>query len=414
MLDLLKRLVAPAGSPLPPAGETPPVPGTTRPYVLWADRYDPPVGGLACPNCGGLAPKPPLLTVRYTSPERPLRFARVLRCPDCSCAFYEQQKLPEYADDAMLRHGRVPYYLQQGAGISLIAGLLARTGRPAGSRYLDVGCGFGFGLDFAARALGWRAQGIDPSPIAAVGAGMLGVAIEPRYLGDDEPGLAGACDVVLASEVVEHVASPIGFVRTLRNVLREGGILMLTTPDVAELRPETTPGALAGLLAPGYHLIFQSRESLAALLRQAGFGHVTIDKDGYALLAYASDLPFELETDRNSLHAAYVGYLMARARDFPVDHDLLLGFAGRALQEAANDGDAEAGERSYSMLREACRMRFGLDLDSVVELPGAAATARLERLAELMPLSLGCLLCADGDAPDRVGRSRGRNWSDGS
>ena len=84
MLDLLKRLVAPDRSPVapPPVGETPPVPGTTRPYVLWADGYDPPVSGLPCTNCGGAAPKPPLLTVRYTSPEWPMRFARVLRYRD--------------------------------------------------------------------------------------------------------------------------------------------------------------------------------------------------------------------------------------------------------------------------------------------------------------------------------------------
>ncbi len=398
MLDFLKRLVTPGQSRKPesPAavGNAPPVPGTTRPYVLWADEYDPPVTR-PCPNCGSTAPKPPLLTVRFTSPEQPMRFARVLHCPDCTCHFYELQKLPEYAEDAMVRRGRVPFYLQQGAGISLITTLLARTGRPPGSRLLDVGCGFGFGLDFATRTLQWRAQGIDPARIAALGREMLGVAIEPRYLGDDEPELKAACDVVLASEVIEHVASPIAFARTLRNVLRPGGILILTTPDAADLQPQTAAGALVGLLAPGWHLVFQNRASMEALLRRVGFSDVIIEKDGNSLVAYASDRPFRLETDRNAPRAAYVDYLTGRMGDFPSDHDLLLGFAGRALQEASNDNDAETAERSYQTLREACQGRFGIDLDSIVEIPDEAATCSLERLAELMPLSLGCLLYAD-------------------
>jgi len=244
----------------------------------------------------------------------------------------------------MVRRGRVPFYLQQGAGISLITTLLARTGRPAGSRLLDVGCGFGFGLDFAIRTMGWQAQGIDPARIAGLGREMLGVPIESRYLGDDEPELKSACEVVMASEVIEHVASPIGFARTLRNVLRLGGILVLTTPDAADLRPQTAPGALVGLLSPGWHLIFQTRQSLRRLLRRVGFSDIVIEKDGNSLVAYASDRPFRLETDRNVPRAAYVGYLAGRAREFAPEHDLLLGFAGRALQEAANDGDTEAGE----------------------------------------------------------------------
>ena len=375
--------------------DRPAVPGATRPYVLWADQYDPPATGRCCPNCGSQAPKSLVLTVRYTPPDRPMRFARLLHCPDCACHFYERQKLPDYAEDSTVRRGAAPFYLQQGAGIALIARLLARTGRPRGSRFLDVGCGFGFGLDFAARALGWRVQGIDPAPIAVRGRDMLGVAIESRYLGDDETALKGACDVVMASETIEHVPSPIAFLHTLRNVLRRGGMLILTTPNGDDLRRETAAGALAGLLAPGWHLIFQTRDSMQRLLHEAGFSDVVVETDGHSLVAYASDRPFQLVSDEASLHAAYVGYLAARARDFPPDHDLRLGFAGRVLQEAANDGDAAAAEGGYAMLREACGVRFGIDLDGIEALPAEAATGSLQRLAEIMPLSLGCLLYAD-------------------
>jgi cyclopropane fatty-acyl-phospholipid synthase-like methyltransferase len=399
MLDLVKRFITPGKSRNPGApvsvAKAAVVPGATRPYVLWADDHDPPVPRLRCPNCGGASPKRPLLTVRYTNLERLMRFARLLHCADCTCHFYEHQKPPDYAEDAMLRLGRVPYYVQQGAGIAAITAPLARVGKPPGSRYLEVGCGFGFGLDFAVHALRWQGHGIDPGQLAALGRDMLGVTIEARCLGDEEPELKAVCDVAMAIETIERVRSPIGFARALRNVLRPGGILVLTTHDGADLQPQTAPGVLVGLLSPGRHLILQNRESLQALLQQAGFSDIVVDKNGHSLVAYASDQPFSLESHQNSLHVTYVGYLARRAHDFPPDHDLLLGFAGRALQEAANDGDIEAAERSYRMLREACQARFGMDLDSIIELPAEAATCSLERMAELMPLSLGCLLYAD-------------------
>lgn len=398
MPHFIKRLIDWRNS-LAPArhfGTPPPeVPGSKRPYILWPDQYDVPARRLRCPNCGGLAAKPPRLTVRYTTPEQPMRFARVMHCPECTCDFYEQQKPPDYGEELLLQRGRVPFYLQQGAGIASLTAPLLRSGKKAGTKYLDVGCGFGFTLDFASRALEWRAQGIDPSPMATLGREMLGVAIEQRYLGDDEPAYEAAFDVVMAAETIEHVPSPIGFLRTLRKLLRGGGLLILTTPDAAEIRAETATGALTTLLSPGFHLILQTRESLEALLHNASFGQVAIEKDGYSLIAFASDQRFSLAVDQAGFHAAYLEYLTRRMRDFPPGHDLLLGFAGRALQEAVNRGEIDAANGCWHLLRDACLARFDIDLEHIDELPSEAANCTLERLAAIMPLSLGGLLYAD-------------------
>jgi SAM-dependent methyltransferase len=399
MPDFIKRLTGWQNSTCEPARNLdippPEVPGSKRPHILWADQYDVPARRLRCPNCDGLAPKPPRLTVRYATPERPMRFARVMHCPECKCDFYEQQKPPDYAEEKLLQRGRVPFYLQQGAGIASLTAPLVRSGKKAGAKYLDVGCGFGFALDFASRTLQWRAQGIDPSPMAALGREMLGVAIEQRYLGDDEPAYEAAFDVVMAAETIEHVPSPIGFLRTLRRLLRVGGLLILTTPDAADIRPETAPGALAALLSPGFHLILQTRESLEALLHKAGFDQVTIEKDGYSLVAYASDQQFSLEVNRDRFRTTYLEYLTRRMRNFPPGQDLLLGFAGRALQEAVNSADIPAASECWHLLRDASLTRFGIDLETIDELPAEASSCTLERLATIIPLSLGGLLYAD-------------------
>ncbi|HEY1933313.1 MAG TPA: methyltransferase domain-containing protein [Acetobacteraceae bacterium] len=365
------------------------------PVVDWPSAADPVMVEMACPNCAAPGPKPLHLTINFATLPGSRRNTSVLRCPACTCLFYSSQIPPDYAEDAMLERGRVPFYLQQGAGLSLITRPLARVRTPACSTYAEIGCGFGFGLDYAAHAKRWSGRGIDPGGIGGLGEQMLGVAIDRRYLGDAEPELEATCDVVMASETVEHVLSPAGFVRVLRSMLRPGGILILTTPDGAELRPETAPSVLIGLLSPGLHLIFQNRQSLLAMLEAADFRHIQVEKDGHSLVAFAGDRPLDLENDPAILRAEYRTYLERRAHDFPPRHELFLGFAGRALQEAVNDGVFDQARRALADMQRAAQTRFGRSLDRLGDWARATTGVALEDLARRMPLNLGGVLYAD-------------------
>ncbi len=369
--------------------------GMAPPTVSWPRSARRTTRSMACPNCGSNLPKPLLLTIEFTTSPGSRKKTSVLRCPACTCPFYAAQIPPDYTEEAMLERGRVPFYLQQGAGLSLITRPLAQLRAPPGSTYAEVGCGFGFGLDYAQHAKQWHGHGIDPGGISVLGQNMLGVSIDRRYLGETEPTLSATCDVVMASETVEHVPSPIGFVRVLRSMLRPGGTLILTTPDGADIRPETAPGVLIGLLSPGLHLIFQTRDSLNRILRDAGFAHVLIHKDGHSLVAFASDQPVVLQTDEGVLKTEYRTYLETRSTAFPFDSDLFLAFAGRALQEAVNDGALDQARRVRTHLDEACIARFGHPLDELGAQSADLEGASLEDLVQRAPLSLGGLLYAD-------------------
>ena len=348
---------------------------------------------MACPNCGSSGAKSLILTVEVQLPDNPSKTLRVLRCPSCTASFYDSQVPPDYAEPALNDRGRVPFYVQQGAGVSLITRPLAQLRQPPASAYMEIGCGYGFGLDFALNTLGWRGLGIDPAPLAALGRDALGLPVELRYLRDDDEA-RGTMDIVMGSEVIEHVTSPKAFVRTLKAMLKPGGVLILTTPNGEDIDPATPPGIIIPLLSPSLHLVIQNRDSLHELLRQAGFAHVEVDIDSHSLVAFASNSPLELERDGGVLRRKLREHLERRAAAVDPSSDLLLGFAGRAFCESVNDGDVEAADRAWALLLPACRARFGLSLDSLEMLPAEIMHCGLERMAALVPLNLGGLLYA--------------------
>ena len=69
-----------------------------------------------------------------------------------------------------------------------------------------------------------------------------------------------------------------------------------------------------------------------------------------SLVAYASPSPFVLNEDAAAGRAMYRRYLVERAGLTAPGSDLQLGFAGRGVFEAANDGDAAGAEAAWAAL----------------------------------------------------------------
>lgn len=145
------------------------------------------------------------------------------------------------------------------------------TGRTA----LDVGCGAGLLTEPLAR-LGAHVTGIDAAPelieAAQTHAGTSGLAI--RYVAGEVAGLDGHFDLVTALEVVEHVADPASFVRSLADRLAQGGLLIMSTPNRTGLSKLLTITLAEGLgrIPKGTHDYdqFLAPEQLTALLASAG------------------------------------------------------------------------------------------------------------------------------------------------
>lgn len=107
------------------------------------------------------------------------------------------------------------------------------TEEPPG-RLLDLGCGAG---EFSARlaALGWRVCGLELVEAQAARARTLGLLAVAGEVSGGLPFRAEAFDLVFAGELIEHLIDTDGFLAEIRRLLRPGGVLVLTTPNLASL-----------------------------------------------------------------------------------------------------------------------------------------------------------------------------------
>lgn len=99
------------------------------------------------------------------------------------------------------------------------------------SKILEIGSGLGY-FTFALRAAGYNIQGLDISQEA------VHAAIDkfgPYYICDDlnkysEQNIE-SYDVILMTEVIEHLDEPLSFITSIKNLLKPNGAFIFTTPN---------------------------------------------------------------------------------------------------------------------------------------------------------------------------------------
>jgi len=140
-----------------------------------------------------------------------------------------------------------------------------RRYHPGLGRVLDIGCGFGFFMDYL-RQHGLACAGLDIDP-ASVRYAQNTLGLDHVRLSSFEDYQApGKFDGLAACDVLEHVAEPNGFLQKCRGLLNPGGVVYIQVPNV-----------LGDVLPAGgsynwpYHLWQFDPATLERLMRHNGY-----------------------------------------------------------------------------------------------------------------------------------------------
>jgi SAM-dependent methyltransferase len=229
-----------------------------------------------CPLCNGEGATPSSLGNQD----------RFSRCQSCGILFDNSPQLIDYKNQFYDNNPffNLKLYLEKGASLRLFAHFLVlidyalRLLNPVDSldarrlKILEIGCGPGLLLDMA-RYFGWDVQGVEPSVEASdFGRNVLELPILPELFNADL-GIEGM-DVVVASEVIEHLTSPTVFLTDIFNALSDNGLVLLSTPN-GESKTLEEQGDSWVYLGKD-HLILYTAPTLETALEKAGFKSVTL------------------------------------------------------------------------------------------------------------------------------------------
>ncbi len=149
---------------------------------------------------------------------------------------------------------------------------------PEGSRVLELGCASGYLGQLLIQNKGCRVTGVEIDPAAAECASARGLEMHVGCLEDTGllRSISGPYDVVMATDVIEHLRQPRRMLAELPRWLRPGGRAIISVPNVAiwSMRLQLLRGKFeyrqTGLL-DHTHLRFFTWDSIWELVRSQGW-----------------------------------------------------------------------------------------------------------------------------------------------
>lgn len=243
---------------------------------------------VSCPLCGADRPRPALRAVDRLHGVKG-EYLYVV-CGDCGLVYMNPQVAEEdlgaaypadeyepfQLGDTSRSSGRfaslreVPFvgrFLRETVSIVAVGDAVAER-LPAGSRWLDVGCGGGAYLARIRDRYGHEAIGVDISETAVGAARSSGFTV---YHGPvhDLPSDAGPFDAISGWWYLEHVPDPVPVAARISDLLKPGGVVLLAVPNYTSLNARLFRSRWYHLDAPR-HLTLWTPRTLRRLLEAQG------------------------------------------------------------------------------------------------------------------------------------------------
>lgn len=148
------------------------------------------------------------------------------------------------------------------------------------NKMLDVGCGPGLFL-IEAKKRGWEVYGTEFTDNQLAYLKDKGINTLKGKLTDDsfEPELF---DVIISSEVIEHINNPVEEMKHFYRLLRKGGLVYITTPNFNAIERFLLKGNYEIIEYPE-HLCYYTPKTIDLLLANNGFKKLTITSTGISI-----------------------------------------------------------------------------------------------------------------------------------
>jgi SAM-dependent methyltransferase len=149
------------------------------------------------------------------------------------------------------------------------------------------------------KAHGWECHGTELTAESAFRASQSGISVSVgEFQREQFP--PGSFDLISFWQVLEHLPEPWKFLQRLRPLLKKGGIVAISTPNVESLQAKLAKGQWFHLDAPRHLCLFSPR-TLGAMMGSLGFRtvevhHFSMEQNPYGWLQSLlnlSGLPYD-------------------------------------------------------------------------------------------------------------------------
>lgn len=138
---------------------------------------------------------------------------------------------------------------------------------------IDVGCGYGY-LTHLLNRIGHHFVGLEVSESVVNRANEIYGSGYYCSLLDNVDRASEPIDLVVALEVIEHIDNPLNLIRQAKRLIRDGGNILITTPDIDFYRQQKS-GDNVSILSPGWagelppiHFSMFSRDSMRWIAKE--------------------------------------------------------------------------------------------------------------------------------------------------
>ena len=154
-----------------------------------------------------------------------------------------------------------------------------RFSKVKSGRFLDIGCGTG-GVLAVAKSHGWEAVGLEISDWAveqarAQGHTVINATLQQAQFPDNQ------LDVVSMFDVLEHLPTPVEYLKEVYRILRPGGVLVIETPNIGGFFARYLYKEDSDLIKPRAHICLYTRQSARRLCSYVPFSEVRIQTFPY-------------------------------------------------------------------------------------------------------------------------------------